>query len=267
MKTDGVATPVVPVLGTPRRRRTRAQVGLVAVFATIVLGAGIGLVGNGFTLPAPSPRLGATSTAGPSSGPSPSSLPSSAPTPSVLCTPVIAGSPPEIRVGRNAADASTVSGLAREGLPGPEASDPPPPAGWPVPPLERVLALDPRYVLRVSAVGEACLYAVLAEYAPADPSLEGPFPIALRTVSLVPAQSRLDLGVLPVGDWIVRVVASFARGPVGAEDGNQTERFFRVRNSEDDVPLPSPEIPPAVPCAALPAAAPAPELVLSGGSP
>jgi hypothetical protein len=112
---------------------------------------------------------------------------------------------------------------------------------------------------------DACVRYVIAEYRPADPTLSGPWPIAFRTLNVSPPRATVALGQMPTGDWVVRVVAYYATGIAGQENSNVVERFFRVLSGRAEGPIPTPETPPVVPCTAMPAGAPPPDLVLHGG--
>lgn len=270
MRPDGVEAPVAPVLGTPRRSRDRARIAGVGAIAVIVLGAGIGLAGNGFTSPPASPSASATAgattgaVATPGTRPTPNPGPISPPTQNtgLGCTPVRLGTPPEIRLGA-AGDPLTIRGVPSTTVPGGTESQPP---AWPVPPVNGVLRMSARTSIQVLSEQDACVRYVVAEYVPGAPGVTIPFPIAFRTVNVSPPRSIVLLGTLPVGEWIVRVVAYFSTGTTGQEDGTVVERFFRVANSETAVPLPTPLASPAVPCAAPQAGGIPPTLVLSGSA-
>jgi hypothetical protein len=107
---------------------------------------------------------------------------------------------------------------------------------------------------------------IVADYVPGDPGVSVPFPISFRTLNVNPARSIVPLGRLPSGDWIVRVVAYFSTDTAGQEDATVVERFFRVVNADTAGPLPTPLVPPAVPCAGPPVGGVAPTLVLSDGA-
>ncbi|MBI2763344.1 MAG: hypothetical protein HYX54_06290 [Chloroflexi bacterium] len=122
--------------------------------------------------------------------------------------------------------------------------------------------MSARTSIQLIADQDACMRYVITEYVPGAPGLTVPFPIAFRTLNVNPPRSIVPLGMLPVGDWIVRVVVYFSTGTVG-QDGTFVERFFRVANSETAVPIPTPVASPRVPCAAPPAGGVAPTLALS----
>jgi len=262
---QGAEAPVSPVLGAPRRSRDRTRILLVAAIAILVVGVGIGLAGNGSidppaASPTPHPTAVATATGG--------SLPPLAeatrvpPTQNVGlgCAPVRLGAPPEIRISSDAGNVAPIGGVATTAAPDPST----PPSAWPIPGEDGAARLVGSAGLIVAPDGDACVRYVIAEYRPADPTLKGPFPIAFRTLNVSPPRSSVPLGPLPTGDWVVRIVAYFSTGIAGQESANVAERFFRVLAGRGAGPLPTPLIPPAVPCAPLPASAAPPDLVLAG---
>lgn len=270
MKPDGIEAPITPVLGGPRRSRDRARIAAVAVVAATVFAAGVGLVGNGFTIapsssasPAPS---GTTATRASDAPPPTPELSVAPPTisPVLPCAPVRLGKPPEIRLTANPGD-MVIVGVAAPGTTPAGSSQAP---AWPVLPLGGALrALSSS--LDLSARDDGCLRYVVAEYAPAAPGTTRgaiAFPIQFRTLNVSPPQSVVSLGRLPAGDWILRVVAYFSTGQAGQEDSSVTERFFRVITSETTEPIPTPATPPAVPCAPLQSGGVAPSLVLVGSA-
>jgi hypothetical protein len=117
--------------------------------------------------------------------------------------------------------------------------------------------------LLLAPEANACVSYVIAEYRPADPTAQGPYPIAFHALDVNPPSSTVPLGPLPAGDWVVRIVAGFG-SPVEGQDANVSERFFRVISGAGEGPIPTPVTSPAVPCTALAAGAPPSDLVLLG---
>ncbi|MES2211292.1 MAG: hypothetical protein V4515_14100 [Chloroflexota bacterium] len=268
MRPDSLEAPVAPVLGTPRRSRDRARITVVAAIAVVVLGGGIGLAGNGFTSPPASPSVSATTgpTASPTApvatlpGPTPR-FPPPTPNTGLGCAPVRLGTPPEIRLGSVPGDPLAIRGVPPGNVPGDPASQPP---TWPVLPAASALRMSARSSVQLISEEDACMRYVIAEYQPGAAGVTIPFPISFRTLNVNPPRSIVPLGVLPAGDWLVRVVAYFFTGTAGQEDGTVVERFFRVANSETAVPLPTPVTSPGVPCTPPPPGGVPPTLVLSG---
>ena len=269
MTEPGAEAPIGPVLGAPRRTRERARILIVGVVAVIVLGAGVGLAGNGIKNQAtasasPSAPLATSDDA--SVPPATDEPTRDAPTRSagLGCAPVRLGAAPGIRVSSDRdGRASPVTGLAATpGPTGSAAADAP----WPLPGEAGAARLLGAADLILAPDDDACVRYVLAEYRPADPAVKGPFPIAFRTLNVTPPGSIVPLGPMPAGDWVVRVVAHFWTGVAGQEDGGAVERFFRVIAGEGAGPLPSPATPPAVPCAPMPAGAAVPDLLFYGAS-
>ncbi|MBI3746286.1 MAG: hypothetical protein HY264_07135 [Chloroflexi bacterium] len=265
MTDHGAEAPIGPVLGAPRRSRDRTRVLLVAAIAVVVVGAGIGLAGNGTTESpsgSSSPRgsEGSSASDGPPSSP-PEATPV-APTPNagLGCAPVRLGAPPEFTISGDVGNLPAIGGVATTSAPDPSA----PISTWPVPGKDTGIVLAGSAGLIVAADGDACIRYVIAEYRPADPALKGPFPIAFRTLNVSPPRSIVPLGPLPSGDWVVRIVAYFSTGIAGQESANVVERFFRINAGSGPGPLATPETPPAMPCAPLPASAAPPELILAG---
>ena len=268
MTEPGAEAPIRPVLAARTRTRERARILVVGVIAVVVFGAGIGLAGNGITnqaLASASPSRPAPTSTMPGE-PSPTDEPTrAAPAQNVGfgCAPVRLGAPPEIRVSSDAGSLAPVTGVAATSGPtGSATLD----AAWPIPGAEGAARLLDAAALLLAPDDDACVRYVIADYRPADPRLKGPFPIAFRTLNVTPPRAIVPLGPMPTGDWVVRVVAYFWTGVAGQEDANVIERFFRVIAGEGAGPLPSPATPPAVPCAAVPASAPIPDLVLYGAS-
>ena len=266
MSDDSLEAPIGPVLGGSRRQRDRTRIALVAGITIVVLGAGIGLAGNGFT-EAPSASPGAAS----------QTLPVAVvPTPSVSptatgagrtqsagpgCATVRLGNAPELRLSSDVGNVDPAPGLPLSPTPsaGPSAEP-----SWPIPPIEDAARTGDTDGLLLVPDDDACVRHVDADYRPADPTLAGPFPMAWRTLDVSPVRSVVPLGPLPRGDWVVRIVAGFSTGTPGQDVGSVTERFFRVLAGRGGGPLDTPELPPAVPCVALAAAATPPDLTLYG---
>lgn len=268
MKPDGIEAPVTPVLGTPWRSRDRARITAVGVIAIAVLGAGIGLAGNGLTSPLASPSFSATpgvalATPTPNATPTPSPLPLPTRNTGLGCAPVRLGTPPELRLGVDRDDPHAIRGSPAKGAGGGAASPPP---AWPVPPVDGALRVLPATSIQLISEQDACMRYVVAEYVPGTPGVSVPFPIAFRTINVSPTRSIVPLGTLPSGDWIVRLVAYFSTGTAGQEDGTVVERFFRVINAETIDPIPTPFAPPVVPCTPPPPDGVPPTLVLSGSA-
>ena len=269
MRPDGIEAPIGPVLGAPRRSRDRARVAAVAAIAVVVLAAGIGLAGNGSSSPpaSPSPSAVPSTSVGPTPTPAPTASPLPPPTPNMGlgCSPVRLGAPPEIRlgVGVDADDPLAIRGVAPGSDQGGSPSQAP---AWPALPVEGALTTPGRPSLYLISEEDACVRYVVADYVPGDPGVSVPFPISFRTLNVNPPRSIVPLGRLPLGDWIVRVVASFSTDTAGQEDASVVERFFRVINADTAGPLPTPLVPAAVPCAAPPVGGIPPVLVLSGSA-
>ena len=275
MRPDGLDAPIKPVLQGPRRTRHRAEVAAAAAISIVVLAAGIGLAGHGLTAsPSGSPASAPSSASAPASGqaaPTPGRPTQPLPTENagLTCAPVASGSPPVVRAGSSIEDLPPRVGTARVpgATPGPEATGIGPlPADWPIPPAEDAIHLLGKGVIVVSTDHPACIAHVMAEYAPAESTLVGPYPITLRNMAVLPVRSRVNLSEMPTGDFIVRVVTTMAKGAVG--DGSpaaQAEAFFRVIVGTGAL-LPGPIIAPVVPCMALPADAEPPHVILVAGS-
>jgi hypothetical protein len=262
MRPDGIEAPIGPVLGAPRRSRDRARIAVVAAIAVVVLAAGIGLAGNGFTNPPSSPSASTSPSVGPTAGATPTASPLPPPTPNIGlgCAPVRLGSPPEITLSPAPGDPLAKRGSRATPADGTGASPP----AWPIVPIENALYTGASASIELRSEQDACMRYIIADYMPGEPEVSVPFPISFRTLNVSPPRSIMPLGPLPRGDWIVRVVAYFSTGTAGQEDGTVMERFFRVINSDTAGPLPTPATPPAVPCAGPPAGGVPPTLVLSG---
>ena len=266
MSDPGVEAPIGPVLPAPRRSRDRFRILAVTAIAVVVVGAGIGLAGNGPSDTATASRSPGSSLA----STAPASLPPSGGQPTrvlptqnagLACAPVRPGSPVELRVSSDASTIAPTEGLTAAA--GPTASGSTT-ATWPVPPESLAARLAGAANLLLVPDLDACVRSVLAEYRPADPTLKGPFPIALRSLDVTPPRNPVTLGPMPTGDWVVRVVASFSTGIAEQKDAGVAERFFRVISGSGAGPLPTPETSPAVPCAPLPASATPPGMTIAG---
>ena len=267
MKPDGVAAPVGPVLGIPRKTRDRLRIALVGSMAVVVIAAGVGLAGNGLASPEPSPSASRTEgVAVSSSSPSPSASPGKLPPPTqnsgLGCSPVRLGAPPEIELGR---DPNNVGAIRGARATSPTSGGSPAPS-WPTLPADGALRLPGNATITVYSEQDACLRYVIAEYLPGAPGVTLPFPIAFRTVNVSPPRSIQPLGTMPSGDWVVRVVAYFSTGASGDDGSTVLERYFRVVNSAAPVPIPGPVTSPAVACTPPPPGGVAPALVLAGSS-
>jgi hypothetical protein len=278
MNPDRHESPIAPVIPGGRRQRHRAQVAIVAAVAVFAIAAGIGLASKGAgPEPTDSPLVGRPSTGipAPTTAAAPSigeTLPPPTQAAGLGCPPVRPGKPEELLLASNVGDTTAKPGIGgRSGVgsnsppwPGPKTAD-----GWPVPPVAAAVGL-PGGALDVLPASADCLRHVVAEYEPADATLKGPFPVPFRSFDLQPLQSRAQLGVMPAGDWVLRVVADFSSGVAGQADGAVAEAYFRVVSGDArDGPLPTPETPPSVPCAPITTADGVPDvrLVIGGGAP
>jgi hypothetical protein len=265
MTDPGAEAPIGPVLRGPRRTGERARILAVGALAVLVFGMGIGIAGNGRSETADATRRPATAPP-PTASPPPSATaePTNVPPTQNVglgCAPVRLGSVPALRVSSDSGEIAPVTGL-------PVAPDPSAGPGdnapWPVPGVDQSAHLLVPGGLLLVPDDDACVRYVVAEYRPADPTLNGPWPIAFHTLNVSPPRSVVVLGPMPTGDWVVRIVAYFSTGVAGQENANVVERFFRVISGRAEAPIQTPETPPAVPCTPLPASAPVPDLVLLG---
>ena len=277
MKPDGVAAPIGPVLGIPRKTRDRVRIALVGAMAVVVIATGVGLAGNGLASPDPSPSASPTkAVAISSSSPIPSASPGKLPPPTqnsgLGCSPVRLGAPPEIQLGREPNNVGAIRGAPATsptsgGSPAPATGGPgrgSPAPSWPTLPADGALRLPGNAIITVYAEQDACMRYVIAEYLPGATGVTLPFPIAFRTVNVSPPRSIQPLGTMPSGDWVVRIVAYFSTGASGEDGSTVLERYFRVVNSAAPVPIPGPVTSPAVACTPPPPGGVAPALVLAG---
>ena len=261
---DGVEAPVRPVISGGRGVRQRF--GLIAVggVAIAVLAAGIGLGGSG-PVPDPSGSPGSPRPSGDSGSlPPPTRRPAPTPTPTPLnesgCIPVDpANLPlPRLHSRSGASDAATgVAGPPEWVLATPSTSS------WPVPNPSTALILETTGSLVVIPDDNACIRYVLAEYLGVDDIGGVATAIGLGDMNVFPPRPEVELGGLPMGDWVVRVVVYFSTGVPGGEDKAVVQRFFRV--TSDRNPDVSPEVTPALPCASLGVNDPTPGLSLRVG--
>jgi hypothetical protein len=243
---DGVEAPVRPVISGAGGIRQRLGLVAVAAVAVSVLAAGFGLSGT-VLIPPPSPTSGsaAPSVSGPQgSGPT-APTPATRPTalPGFGCVPVDLADLPSIYLV-----SSSDPGDRTGGVPAPPdlALATPQTLAWPVPRAGSALILSgSSSVVVVPQVDECMRYAV-AEYLSVDDIGGAPTALGLGESNVNPPRTRVVLGGLPLGDWIVRVVVYFTNGVAGDEDKAVVERFFRV--TTDVNPAVSPEVTPAVPC-------------------
>ena len=253
-----------PVLGGPRRSRDRARIAAVAVVAVVVLAIGIGVLGNGPIGQSEStaPTLPTSSTATESEPVAAGSVPptASGPTPAASsCALVRPGHPHDIRVSSGG---PPQQGVAPTPAPSGEPVDE---AAWPVPSIELAARVGVAEGVNLLADLDACVQFVSAEYAPADASASGPFPITWHTMEISPPRAIVPLGPLPEGDWIVRVSATFLDFLTTPTSIDSTEQFFRVIVGSGVRPSePAPEVTPAVHCVPWNDSSQPPDLVLTG---
>lgn len=260
---DGLQSPVGPVLASRRRLRQQAGVVAVAVVAISVVAAGIGFGGRGME---PIPSGSATSSGearATASGSPPRSTPTAPPPtelPGTGCFPVAPGDLPELRLWSSAGTLDPIRGVS--GPPNRELGSTPT-TDWPVPNPRAALPLDSSASVVLIADDRACIRSVEAAFLAVSDVGGTPTPFFLSVGDARPPRTRLVLGGMPPGDWIVRAVAHYATGAAGGEDEAVMERFFRVFSGA--APQGSQLIAPAVPCGPLPAGAPAPRLYLAAG--
>ena len=138
-------------------------------------------------------------------------------------------------------------------------------AAWPVPSIELAARVGVAEGVNLLADLDACVQFVTAEYEPADPSVQGPFPITWHTMEISAPRAVVPLGPLPEGDWIVHVSATFLDFLTTPTSIDSTERFFRVVVGSGARPSePAPEVTPAVPCVPWNDAAQPPDLFMTG---
>lgn len=261
----GVDAPVQPVL--ERRGGPRGRAGLIAVVAVAitVLAAGIGLFDGGTDEDRGRVASGPSGPASAASAPPGSSAPARPATalPGTTCLPAAPGDLPEFVLASSDSMGEPVRGARGQSD---RVGRSPVTLGWPQPPPRLALALGSSASMVLVADARSCLRAVVAEYIGAGDRAGSPPPSVLLEIGDGPPRPQQNLGFLPDGDWIVRVVAEYATGLAGHDARAVMERFFRVfAGSGPVLPLVGPEIP----CEPLPAGAPPPrlELVADDGDP
>lgn len=265
MARDGVQSPVRAVLAGRRGLRHRGGIVAVAAFALTVVAAGIGLGGRG-TDPLPSGSASASTPASAANTSHPVlvlpdlTLEPRTELPGTGCFPVMPGDLPEFRLWSSAGTLDPI-----RGVPGPPNRDlgSTPTTGWPVPNPRAALPLDPSASVVLIADDRACIRSVDVEFLAASDVGGTPTPFTLGDSELGRPRTRVVLGRMPPGDWVVRAVAHYATGAAGGEEEAVMERFFRVFSGA--APQGSQLIAPAVPCGPLAAGAPAPRLYLVAG--
>ena len=259
---DGAETPVGSVV-IGRDRRLRAQVGAVVAAGLLVV-----LVGIGLGSPPPGPAGSGAPTAAlsgrPSAPASTSSTAGRATSPAATtagCLPILTGNPPPVRLSSTSDDRFPVAGE-----PGPTGSGEPAGSatlgGWTVPGLQRGILLPSGTSLVLDAERSACIESVSVAIADAGLADPGVASDELRVIRLARPADRVDLGGLPLGDWVVRIVVRFQAGFTGAPAVAPREAFFRVVSGDTVVLAPSPQVTPAVACGTDPVGGPDPGLVL-----
>jgi hypothetical protein len=256
---DGIEAPVRPVL--ERRGGLRQEAGLIAVaaLAITVVAAGLGLFDGGTDDDRGPVAVGPSGSA-PAVSPSAASSAATAlatTLPGTTCLPVTIGEAPEFRLASDAGEGEPVPGALGRSH---RVARSPITSTWPEVAPRLALALDRSASMVVTTAPETCLRSVVAEYVAAGDRADSPPSTILLEIGDATPRPRYDLGSLPDGDWIVRVVAEYASDAAGHDEGAVMERFFRVFVGTG--PGASPLIGPAVPCEPLPAGAPAPRLEL-----
>ncbi len=250
---DGVEAPIGPVLDDPGGLRQRAGLIAVAAIALSVVAAGIGLGSRETESDLSGSASGSASPGRSASAPSPTEIPG------LGCLPVAPDDLPAFRLR------STVGEDATRGESGPvdwarvtrRAED------WPLPDARGGLPLAPSASLVLITDEFACARLAVAEYLSVSEVGAAPVPFAVGEINASLPRPHIVLAGLPIGDWIVRVGVYYETGDSGNQDRVGVERFFRVFSGSG--PGVSPRIGPAVPCAPLPADAPAPALELVAG--
>jgi hypothetical protein len=248
-------------LETPVRRVTRpgsgpdARILAVLAVAVLVVAAGVGLGTPPDRSAASSPSQGTPSAAGQSPV-----VASAAPTPRVAsrCFPFLAGELPAVRLWSTSGDRNPILGVP---APGGAAAAPGPPSGtpgpdWVVPGLERGILLPEGASLVLIAERSTCMAEVTAAVAPAD-AVEPTSEATRRLVDTSRPADRLDIGGLPLGDWVVQVEVRFGAGSAGG-----VASVPRVVSGSVKELAPSPQVTPAVACSNGFAADEPPALVL-----
>jgi hypothetical protein len=135
--------------------------------------------------------------------------------------------------------------------------------GWIVPGIsaDGVADVASSAALEVRASAGFCVRHILADYARA--ALRDPAPRDIRRLTdaqVQPPTQSPTFGLLPDGDWVVRIRIHFEPGGSGREGLVVGERYFRVRVGPGPfmaAPTPSstprPAVRPAVPCSPAPA--------------
>ena len=262
---EGLEAPVRPVVSGGRGVRQRLGLVAVASVAIAVLAAGIGLGGSG-PLPGPSGSPRSPEPSGPTgSAPPPTIGPAPTPERTPLndsgCIPVDPANLPRFHLASASGASEAASGV--EG-PADWVLASPPTSAWPIPRPLTALVLESSGSIVVLPQQTACIRYVVAEYLAVNDIGGVPTALGLGEINVFPPRPEVDLGGLPMGDWLVRVVVYYSTGVAGNEDKALVERFFRV--TTDVNPDVSPEITPAVPCTALEAGAATPGLSLRIGS-
>lgn len=269
---DGVEAPVRPVLD--RRGGLRQQAGVigVALVAIIVVAAGIGLFeDNG------ADDRGATASGSPGSATAVSATPVTSPgltgrpvrLPGTACLPVTPGDLPELRLA-SSDGGEPIGGAAGRSE---QVGRSPLTATWPEAAPRLALVLHPSASMVLVTDAPACLRSAVVEYVANGDRGDSPRPTMLLEAVGSGLRPEVDLGNLPEGDWIVRVVAEYDTGGAGQDAGASRnagavmERFFRVFAGSG--PGASPLIAPVVPCVPLSSGAQPPrlELVADAGEP
>ena len=201
-RNDGPTDPAAAVRGglhAPVRRiqdrpaGVRGRLGLVVVtgLTITVVAAGIGLRESDADL-APSSSTSARPSAGVAMETGPA------------CAAVDARDIPEIRLESSPGRGGTVEGIA-----GPPDSAPGTPAPWPVPGEPSTIFVEPMGSLLLTTAAAVCIRSVATEYVDAGDPGGVPEPLTRGTIDVDRAQSSIVLDRPPVGDWILRVEATF----------------------------------------------------------
>jgi hypothetical protein len=215
---------------------------------------------------------GFTEAPAPSASPPPSEGEAIATAP--VCVPASTTTVPAFSLGVAGGSGEGIGGLVgTTRLPGGVT----PGVDWPVPEFEpgrEVPVVASGTALEARALDASCFRLLVSHYTDAaaartrEPDLR-----QLRRGAVDPPSANPELGVLPDGDWVVRVQAYFETGlsePAGAVVG---ERYFRVRVGSAPFPTrapsPGPQVTPAVACGPAPATPDEVELTLTapGGEP
>jgi len=244
------------VLG--RDRRLGAQIAALAAVGLLVVlgGLGLGAPPDGTDGPSPSGDVRSPAPSGSRPATVPSDGPSAAPG---ACTPVTAGALPTVRLRSTSGDQNPVPGA---GGPGPAGE----PAGssastaWAVPGLEHALLLPSGARLVLDAARSACISSVVITVDDAESEPPGSTAGDVRVVRPPDPRNEVELGPLPRGDWVVKVIVFMDSNDAGP--AIRREAFFRVVASDSPILAPSPEVTPAVACGPDPIGSGSPDLVL-----